>query len=223
MTLARRDKGLIAGAAILALGCVGAGIWQIGRLRERRARNAAVAARLARPPLALNDSVLALPPDSAAHRRVVASGIYDFAHERVWPGRSFDGTPGVGLVTPLRLADGSAVFVDRGWVPSPDAYHVNQPAYRESDTARVEGLAVLPPRGRGDVDPTRLADSVPYRLYRFVVQLETPSPLKGRGLPRRWPPPALGNGPHLSYVVQWFSFAIIIVVGTVALVRRRNA
>jgi cytochrome oxidase assembly protein ShyY1 len=40
------------------------------------------------------------------------------------------------------------------------------------------------------------------------------------GLPRRWPTPALDDGPHLSYVVQWFSFALIIVVGTGALLRK---
>jgi surfeit locus 1 family protein len=110
----------------------------------------------------------------------------------------------VALVTPLRLNDGSAVFVDRGWVPSPDAYHVDQALYRESDTATVEGVGVVPPQGRSDVP--------------YVLQQSGPDP--ARGLPRRWPPPALDDGPHLSYAVQWFSFALIIVVGTGALLRK---
>jgi surfeit locus 1 family protein len=102
------------------------------------------------------------------------------------------------------------VLVDRGWVPSPDAFHVDQPAYREADTVTVEGLAFVPPRGRGDVDT---AGFLP-----FVIQQEAPP--APRGLPRRWPPPALDNGPHLSYAVQWFSFAVIVLVGTAALLRR---
>jgi len=137
MRLNRRDVLLATAALILASLCVWAGSCQLDRLGQRRARNAAVAARLALPPLNVGRET---SPDSARQRRVVARGTYDFARERVWRLRSFDGTPGVALITPLRLADGSAVFVDRGWVPSPDAYHVDQALYREPDTATVEGL-----------------------------------------------------------------------------------
>jgi len=122
------------------------------------------------------------------------------------------------LVTPLRLADGSAVFVDRGWVPSPDAHHVDPSVYREPDSASVEGLGFIPPRGREDVDVAALRDSVPYALLPFLLQQTgTSAP---HGLPRRWPAPALDDGPHLSYAIQWFSFALIIVVGTAALLRK---
>src|SRR2546422_8332082 len=64
--------------------------------------------------------------------RLRARGIYDYAHERLWHGPSYEGIPGVDLITPLRLADGGAVLVDRGWAPSPDGYHVDEGAYREA-------------------------------------------------------------------------------------------
>ncbi len=215
MRLNRRDVLLATAALILARLCVWAGSCQLDRLGQRRARNAAVAARLALPPLNVGRET---SPDSARQRRLVARGTYDFARERVWRLRSFDGTPGVALITPLRLADGSAVFVDRGWVPSPDAYHVDQALYREPDTATVEGLGITPPRGRDDVVPGALRDSLPYPLVPFIVQQTgTSAP---RGLPRRWPAPAADDGPHLSYAIQWFSFALIIVLGTGALLRK---
>jgi surfeit locus 1 family protein len=217
MRVSRRDVvGAIVALAV-AIVCLRLGVWQLHRLAQRRATNAVVAARLALPPIDLRGQ--GIPADSAHERRIVVRGVYDFARERVWPGRSFDGTPGVALVTPLRLTDGSAVLVDRGWVPSPDAYHLDQTLYREPDTATVQGLGVIPPRGRGDVDPSRLRDSLPYPLLPFVVQQTGASPLR-QGLPRRWEPPALDNGPHLSYAIQWFSFAVIIVVGTTALLRK---
>lgn len=203
----RRDVTLAIVAVLVAAVCVGAGIWQLDRLAQRRARNAGLAARLALPPLELRAGTSA---DSARQRRVKARGVYDFTAERTWPGRSFDGTPGVALITPLRLADGAAVLVDRGWVPSADAFHVDHAAYREPDSAIVEGIAFVPPRGRGDVDP---AGFLP-----FVLQLVTPEP--GRGLPRRWPAPAFDNGPHLSYAIQWFSFAVIALVGTAVMIRK---
>jgi surfeit locus 1 family protein len=203
----RREVTLAVGAVVVAALCVAAGIWQLNRLSERRARNAAQLRRLALPPLEVHHGISA---DSARLRRVVARGVYDFAAERTWPGRSFEGTPGVALITPLRLADGAAVLVDRGWVYSPDAYHVDQSAYREADTATVTGMALVPPRGRGDVNPSG--------FLPFVIQLEGPDPPKG--LPRRWPPPVFDNGPHLSYAIQWFSFALIALLGTWFLLRR---
>ena len=205
----RKDVTLGVVAILVATACVFLGKWQLNRLAQRRAHNAVLAARLALPPLQVRGTI---PEDSARQRRVVAQGIYDFSAERTWPGRSFEGTPGVALVTPLRLADGSAVLVDRGWVPSPDAFHVDHTLYREPDTATVTGIALIPPRGRGDVT---VEGSRP-----FVIQLETPEPPSTRGLPRRWPPPAFDDGPHLSYAIQWFSFALIALVGTAVLIRK---
>lgn len=203
---------LAVAAVVAATVCVGAGIWQLRRLDQRRARNALIAARRALPPLELGRGAVAV--DSVRQRRVMAHGTYDFSAEQTWPGRSFQGTPGVALVTPLRLADGSAVLVDRGWVPSPDAYHVDRTLYREPDSAGIVGLAVIPPRGRGDVNTTG--------YLPFVIQLEAPDPPVERGLPRRWPLPSLDDGSHLSYAIQWFSFAAIALVGTAALLRSRK-
>ncbi|HTI03818.1 MAG TPA: SURF1 family protein [Gemmatimonadales bacterium] len=203
------DVRLAVLAVVIAGGCVAAGVWQLQRLKGRRARNAVTQARLALPALAIHGPV---PADSVRQRRVTAHGVYDWPAQRTWPGRSFEGTPGVALITPLKLADGSRVLVDRGWVYSPDAFHVDPNAYREADTATVEGIAFIPPRGRGDVDPTG--------FLPFVIQLERPAPPPATGLPRRWPAPVLDDGPHLSYAIQWFSFALIALVGTAALIRR---
>jgi len=201
MRLARRDViGAVVALAVVLV-CVRLGVWQLDRLGQRRARNVVLAARLALPPLVVGRTT---SPDSAHQRRLIARGVYDFAGELIGPGRSFDGTPGVALVTPLRLADGSAVFVDRGWVPSPDARHVDQTLYREPDSATVEGVGAVSPKG--------------FSGMPFVLQQTGAA--AAQGLPRRWPAPALDNGPHLSYAIQWFSFALIIVVGTGALLRK---
>jgi surfeit locus 1 family protein len=202
----RRDVAAAIVAVLAAAVCVRLGIWQLDRLAQRKAANAALAARLALPVLEVRGGISG---DSARLRRVTATGRYDFAAERSWPGRSFEGTPGVALITPLRLADGSAVLVDRGWVPSPDAFHVDHAAYRESDSVTVTGIARLLPRGRGDVAS---AGFLP-----FVIEQQAPDT---RGLPRRWPAPAFDNGPHLSYAIQWFSFALIALVGTAVRIRR---
>jgi surfeit locus 1 family protein len=35
----------------------------------------------------------------------------------------------------------------------------------------------------------------------------------------RVPAPALDEGPHMSYAIQWFAFATVAIVGGVAFVR----
>jgi surfeit locus 1 family protein len=214
--------GLVVAVGIAAV-CVRLGFWQLHRLHERGARNAEIRAAREQPPL---EAGVGLTADVVVNRRLHARGVYDYAHERVWRARTYEGVPGVALVTPLRLRDGPAVFVDRGWVPSPDAVHVDQEAYREPDTADVHGLAFRAPRGRGDVNPATLADSLGYRVLPFVIQLlpdteRTVRPSDGPTVrPMRWPLPRLDRGPHLSYAIQWFSFALIILVGSVALFGR---
>ena len=223
MRIDGRDRVGLVVALLVAAICVRLGVWQLDRLHERRQRNALLLAARARPPLEIDGS---LPADSARDRRLVARGVYDYAHERLWHGRSYEGVPGVDLVTPLRLAGGAAVLVDRGWAPSPDAFHVDQPAYREGDSAVVLGLGMLAPRARGDVDPAALRDSIPYRLLPFVLQQLPPSTPPYRPIAPgliRWPTPELSDGPHLSYAIQWFSFAAIIGVGSLALARKRAA
>jgi surfeit locus 1 family protein len=218
MSLRRRDViGAVFALAVAVL-CVRLGIWQLARLDVRRARNAEILAARHQPPLELRGRDVTA--DEARDRRIHARGIYDWTHERVWPGRTWEGAPGVALLTPLRLPDGSAVFVDRGFVPSADARHVDRAAWREPDTASVAGLGLAAPRDRGDVNPAALADSLPYPALPFVVQLLPADSPAVRPTPLRWRAPAPDNGPHLSYAIQWFSFALIVLVGTVSLLRK---
>lgn len=215
-----RPRGRDLAGAILALSLaalfVRLGVWQLHRLQQRRARNAEIAAARALPPVQL--PMGHLDAETLRDRRTEARGVYDYGQERVWHGRTYQGTPGVALLTPLRLSDGSAVFVDRGWVPSPDAWHVNEMLYREGDSAAVTGLALPAPRDRGDVDPARLRDSLPYPVLPIVIQLDDTAAAHPAGM-ARWRTPPLDGGPHLSYAIQWFSFAGIVVVGTLALLR----
>jgi surfeit locus 1 family protein len=195
-----KDLAGLMAAALIAAGCVRLGFWQISRLRERRGLNARIEARGRLPVLAVTG---AEPLDSVEWRRVRAAGVFDFARERVWTGRTFEGVPGVALLTPLRLAGGGLVWVNRGWVPSPDAAQVDTGRWREPDSADVVGIAVA------------------HAGVPFLVEDSLP-PRGGAGpVIRRWPPPSLSEGPHLSYVIQWFSFAAIILGGSLILFTKR--
>jgi surfeit locus 1 family protein len=108
------------------------------------------------------------------------------------------------------------VLVDRGWTYAADGMTVDPGLLGEPDSTVVEGVFGLP-SGRFGVGPDTLR--VGYPLLPVVLRRTSPSP----GMPaalRPVPPPALDDGPHLSYAVQWFSFAAIALVGGALLARR---
>ena len=96
-----------------AAGMAGLGFWQLARLRERQGMNLSIRARLAKAPQTLTAGTGNLPE----YQPVQAQGTYDFSQEIVLRNRAHDEQPGVHVLTPLRLADGGAVLVDRGWIP----------------------------------------------------------------------------------------------------------
>jgi surfeit locus 1 family protein len=131
------------------------GFWQLSRLSERRALNAELAARAVAPAVPLSG----LPTDTAnAHyRRVRLEGAYDYTREIVLTLRSREGSPGVNIVTPLRLlGSDSSVLVVRGWVYSADGETVNLAKWREGDSANGNGFVETypPPRGGPNASPS---------------------------------------------------------------------
>ncbi|MFN2563517.1 MAG: SURF1 family protein [Gemmatimonadaceae bacterium] len=206
----------LAGAALF----IRLGFWQLDRLGQRRARNALLSTRLAAPPAQWSDTT-AIP-----YRRVRLSGVPDYDREVVLVGRSRGGSPGVNLVTPLRLrGSDTAVLVNRGWVYSPDGSRVDHARWREGDTLTIEGyVEAFTEPGPGDL-PARqwLARRLSYRAVAarfpypvapvYVVAVDT-SRAARPDAPTRAPRPTPDNGPHLGYALQWFGFALIAVVGT---------
>lgn len=222
----RRPYLLLAIAVVVAGACVRLGIWQLDRLEQRRASNALVASRL--------DSAIvapaALPADTTAarYRRVRVTGTFDYEHEIVLAGRAREGSPGVNLLTPLRLAGtDTAILVNRGWVYAPDASTVTPADWREGDTATVTGFvatyrtgdspvdAVVPGRARTlrYADAPVLRSLIPYPVQPYYLVAVEPVPADPARAPARLAPPPLDEGSHLSYAFQWFSFAAIALGG----------
>ncbi|QQR68442.1 MAG: SURF1 family protein [Alphaproteobacteria bacterium] len=84
-------------------------------------------------------------------RRVQMTGFYRFNRDFFLGAQIRDGIPGTHLITPLILGDGSAVLVDRGWIP--DA--MKDPARRAAlprplGPQLVEGVLRLPPQAAPD-------------------------------------------------------------------------
>jgi surfeit locus 1 family protein len=212
---------LLGGFVAVGLVCARLGLWQVHRLRERRAANAEALAARSKPPVSIErgDATGA----GLIDRRVVAAGRYDDDHTIILRGRVYQGVPGVEIVSPLVLDNGqSAVLVNRGFVPAPDAFTVDPHPLREPGRVRVEGIA-LPIRSGGgavlqqreettwaQLDLEALRARLPYKISPVYIRQLPDSALPR--FPRRLEPLPLDDGPHLSYAIQWFSFSVMALV-----------
>jgi len=221
-----RQVALVVIAVLIAGACIRLGFWQLDRLHGRRDINAMLAVRGTLPAVDLATA----DPASLPYAHVTVTGTYDPTHEIVLSGRSFQDVPGNHVLTPLVLTDGSAVVVDRGWVPLDVASPpVTGAAAAPDGPVTVAGLALPPdsisttPASPAPSLVTRIdlgiAD-LPYRLVPVYVLLQTQDPPQASESPIPAVGPTLDEGPHLSYAMQWFAFATIAVVGCIVLLRR---
>lgn len=225
--ISNRAIGFVVFAVALSAVCVRLGFWQLDRLSQRRALNAMLASRLSDAPRPAFDVIR----DSATanYRRASATGTYDFANEFAIASRTRQGSPGVNLLTPLRIAgNDTAILVNRGWVYAPDAMTVDFARWHEHTDASVTGyLLTVHSPGKGAVtaatnarvlrrlDSDSLKARLPYPVAPFyLVANNTPQhATAGDSTPARLTEPLLDEGPHLGYAFQWFAFAVIGLVG----------
>ncbi|MFQ5576213.1 MAG: SURF1 family protein [Anaerolineae bacterium] len=216
------------------------GMWQLDRLEQRRARNAATAHQLSLAPLPLTGNPLPGQPVDLKHRLATAGGQFDYSRQIVlklqnWTGPTAPdslGAPveavGVELITPLVIEGTStAVLVNRGWIPdaqaNPDAIAgFNTPAGTVTVTGRVmlsEALA----GERGDSAPPGTPQAEWYRVDIEAIQAQMPYrllPVYIQQIPADGVPAALpfktdlqfdlSEGPHMGYAIQWFAFALLL-------------
>ncbi len=221
-------------ALAMAVLCVRLGFWQLSRLEQKRAMNRARRQALEAPVMAWRPGM----NTASFRRRIQVTGSYDPIRQILLRGRSNGGMPGVEVLTPLRIeGSGAAVLVDRGWLPAADGATARPEDYPEPGVRRVVGF-VEPGAPAGAQPRLRMArtaegamllgasrvvlDSLgrffPYPLLGFTVRALPDS--AASAMPVRAAPRPLDEGLHLSYAVQWFSFAFIILVGSGVLVFR---
>lgn len=197
--------------------CVVAGNWQHRRMQEKEALEARMQRAASMAPVALPTA--ASDWDAWRFRRVIATGEYDARRQILIDNKVHAGRVGYDVVTPLHLADGAVVLVDRGWIAAGPTRAVLPQSAPPAGTVVVSGRIDIPPRDYyelGDrrppagplwehLDPARVADATGLRVLPIVVDAVDAS--AGSDLVRAWPLPDTGIDRHLSYMIQWYTFA----------------
>jgi surfeit locus 1 family protein len=235
----RRQIGTLIALAVAFLILVSLGTWQVERLQWKEGLIAEIDARRTAAPItadqALADIAKGIDVD---YRAIALTGRFDHPRERYFLATS-DGTPGFYVYTPLTLADGRIVFVNRGFVPD----ELKDPAKRKlgeiEGNVTVQGLA----RAKLTAKPSFMVpDNEPAKNLFFWKDMDAMAASAGidrtKVLPffvDAGPAPNPGGYPtggvtqidlpnnHLSYAVTWYGLAAALVVIATLATRRRAA
>jgi surfeit locus 1 family protein len=191
---------------------------------------------MALPPLEITE--LTRPAELTAYRPAQVSGRLDSSRQVILLNRSYNDEPGSHLITPLLLTpSGPAILVDRGWIPYDESTAGDLSSLDPTGTVQIHGIlrasqpepswSILadPPsdvewrRSWRNLSLERLQMQFPYPI--LAVYLAQTEPLDGAESPRPDAAIDLSEGPHLSYAIQWFAFALIALVGGGIWLRRQ--
>ena len=225
MSVVSRPRLLPAAAtAVVALVCLALGVWQLERLVWKSNLIAERQAAIHAAPVPVPETL-----EEARHLEfhpVIAEGVF-LNDKEIFLGAAAPGggTPGLQVLTPLRLKDDRILFVNRGFVPSALKDPEKRRAGQLTGPVRITGLLRLPhgrpgwfvPDNRPDlnywfwVDPppmaaaTSLSDVMPF----YIDADATPNP-------GGWPKGGVTHidlpNDHLQYAITWFALAAAAVV-----------
>ena len=231
----RRTVVLVVAALATAL-TARLGWWQLDRARLKLDLQDRITTRASLPPLPQAD----LPRTEAAaaaqhYRPVQLRGRWLHARTLYLDNRQMNARQGFFVVTPLLLAQGDAVLVQRGWMPRDFSDRSRlQPLPDQPGEVLVVGRLAPPPSRllalagteqgpiRQNLSVTDLESEWGLSLRPLSVQQthatqavltdsETGIALTDDGLLRAWPAVAVDVGKHHGYAFQWFSLSALLV------------
>jgi surfeit locus 1 family protein len=223
---------LLAAAALCAL-FLAMGTWQVQRLFWKKDLIARVQQRVQAPPAAAPSPgdwprITAAPQDFE-YRRLQLQGVFRHDDETLVQAATTLGA-GFWVLTPLVQADGTTVFVNRGFVPPAQRDPARRGVAAPVGPVTVVGLLRLTePRGGflRDNDPAanrwhsrdiaaiaQARGLPPERVAPYFVDAVAPATGAVAG---QWPVPGLTvlhfTDNHLVYALTWYALALMVAAG----------
>jgi surfeit locus 1 family protein len=215
----------LATIVLLAL-FVSLGRWQWHRGEIKQRTWAAYEQQMRMPPVDAPARLDAAP----RYQALRLLGRFDGEHQFLLDNQFFDGKAGYEVLTPFVLADGRRVLVNRGWVPFlgyrdklPDVSLSRESLVGDLEiTARLDELP-SPGLASGRAPPG--TDATWPKLTSFPTYDELEAALRAKlehrvvrmmggpdNFERATGPPGLSPDRHFSYAIQWWGFALVLLV-----------
>jgi len=221
--------------ASLVIAFVFAGFWQLNRLDQVRDENVVIESRMGGA--VSFDVAESTDPEMLEYRRVQVEGSFDRQPSILIANRTAEGTPGFWMWTNFATASGGDLLVNRGFVPRSVVLELAG-AVPLAEAAPTPGIVVIEGLLREGLDnglvteagdqlsrpdanlATELLNLAPALDPRFYLELDAQDPGRISDVPQPVPAPDLGEGSHGSYAFQWFTFAVIGIIGYLSLLVR---
>jgi cytochrome oxidase assembly protein ShyY1 len=202
------------------------GVWQLHRGDQKKAMQQQYAAAAAQPPITLSGATP--PPAELGAVAAQAKGAYVADHQMLLDGQGHGEASGYDVWTPLRLADGGLVIVNRGWVGEGPDRRALAALDAPAGEVTVRGLwrALPEPGMRLGTETCAPPAAWPIAVeYPTAAQLHCYygadvaagelllNPAEPGGYIREWTLTTPGFPPerHYAYAAQWFAFALTLL------------
>jgi surfeit locus 1 family protein len=144
---------------------------------------------------------------------------------------------GYDVLSPLMLADGSVVILDRGWVFGDSTRSIFPDIEIPKGAIELQGRVYFPSKnswvlGPGveekennitiveGLDTKLLSQLLQKKVYPFIIRLDKDD---AYGFVREWAIVSMPSQRHLAYALQWFVMAVVILIIFVALnLKKKN-
>ena len=233
----RPGRGTIAAIIVALVILLSLGTWQVERLQWKEALIADIESRSTAAPVPLSDvEAREKAGEPIDYVKTTATGRFEHAHDQYFFATD-DGKVGYHVYTPLILADGRAIFVNRGFVPETLRDSAKRPEGQVTGEVTVNGLArekltekpswIVPDNEPGkqlyfwkDLEEMAAQAAIPAeKLVPFFLDADA-APNPG-GWPKGGVTQINLPNNHLSYAVTWYGLAAVLLVVSVLAFRRK--
>ncbi|MGC1182282.1 SURF1 family protein [Legionella sp.] len=144
---------------------------------------------------------------------------------------------GYDVLSPLELADGSVVLIDRGWLHGDGTRRIFPKIEIPNKLIQLQGTAYFPNKNQWVLGPViekkgnnliilerfdeqLLSQLLQKGVYPFIIRLDKQDTY---GFVREWEIVAMPPQRHLAYALQWFAMAFVILTLFLALnLKKKN-
>ena len=226
--LSKRWAGYLGLTITFAVVCSLLGQWQFDRRAQAQAEIARIDANYDSAPVAVATALPRLSSFTVNQRwlPVTLTGRYLPELQQLVRNRPYNGRPGFEVLTPLLLESGTVFIVDRGWlsvgsrqdapdvVPKAPSGEVTVVARLKAGEPLLSGRRTVAGSGQiPTINLAQLADLVNRPSYTGAYGLLASESVSSPVLPAPSLRPIRDEGPHLSYALQWYVFALLGFIG----------
>ncbi|WP_428086886.1 SURF1 family protein [Candidatus Thioglobus sp.] len=212
-------------------GLISLGLWQLDRANEKRITESVVIAAQASAPILIETAQILLNKE---HYDVLLAGYYDPTKQFIYDNQIVNGNAGYYVLTPFVLKSGSAILVNRGFVPWHGARDKLADITIENPKANIR-VKLVKPIQRLQLDQENINSSFPmliqsldlasmeklsgYQIIPMLAQLDIHA---SQGFFRQWQPFYGSVDKHLGYAFQWFFMAFVLFIIALRLLIRKQ-